>query len=184
MLPRREILYKEYLKEPENRTLISEAWQRAVRLANERRAAGQRSSHKGLYERSMRSYWKTTVFNRYGGEIWLFTLIATGRVHPVSVQIVNDVFAERIREDAEREPTSDPRQAQPRSDARASSQGQVKGVQHQKILAGRLRDQARHADQKRRRRARLHSRALAGRIVGPPRCFDLRDEPRSARVFV
>ena len=28
-------------------------------------------------------------------------------MHPVSVQIVNDVFAERIREDAEREPTSE-----------------------------------------------------------------------------
>ena len=25
----------------------------------------------------MKSYWKTTVFNRYGGEMWLYTLIAT-----------------------------------------------------------------------------------------------------------
>ena len=47
-------------------------------------------------------------FNRYGGEVWLSTLIATGRVHTVSVQIVNEIVAERIREDAEREPTSDP----------------------------------------------------------------------------
>ena len=102
-----KILYQEYLQEPETQTLSPEVWQRAVRLAAERRAKGERASAKDLYERSMRSYWKTTVFNRYGGEIWLLTLIATGRVHPVSVQIVNDVFAERIREDAEREPTSE-----------------------------------------------------------------------------
>ena len=25
----------------------------------------------------MKSYWKTSVFNRYGGEMWLYTLIAT-----------------------------------------------------------------------------------------------------------
>ena len=36
----------------------------------------------------------------------------------------------------------------PQSKARASSQGQVKGVQHQKILTGRLRDEVRHADKK------------------------------------
>ena len=67
-------------------------------MADERRAEGQRSSPKEVFERSMRSYWKTTAFNRYGGEIWLFTLIGTGRVHVVSVEIVNDIFAERIRE--------------------------------------------------------------------------------------
>ena len=117
-------------------------------MADERRAEGQRSSARELYQRSMRSHWKTTVFNRYGGEIWLLTLIGTGRVHAVSVQIVNEIFAERIREEAEREPVSDPRRAQPQSKARASSQGQVKGVQHQKIPAGRLRDEARHADKK------------------------------------
>ena len=102
----------------------------------------------------MRSYWKTTVFNRYGGEIWLLTLIGTGRVHAVSVKIVNDIFAERIREDAERgggerEPVCDKRAQPPaQAKARASSQGQVKGVQHQKILTGQLRDAARHADKK------------------------------------
>ena len=115
-------LYQEYLQEPETRTRSPAVWQRAECLANGRRAEGQRSSAKELYERSMRSYWKTTVFNRYGGEIWLFTLIATGRVHLVSVQIVNDIFAERIREEAKREPVSDPL---PRSDARAKTQGQV-----------------------------------------------------------
>ena len=61
------------------------------------------------------------VFSRYGGEVWLLTLIGTGRVHAVSVQIMNDIFAERIREEAEREPVSDARRAQPQSKARASS---------------------------------------------------------------
>ena len=98
-------------------------WKRAERLADERRTKRQRSSTKDLYQRSIRSYWKSTVFNRYGGEIWLLTLIATGRVHAVSVQIVNDIFAERIREEAEREPVSDPRRAQSQSKAHASSQG-------------------------------------------------------------
>ena len=139
-------LYQEYLQEPETRTLTTKVWLRAVDLAYERRAQGQRSSNKELFDRSMRSYWKTTVFNRYGGEIWLSTLIATGRVHHVSVEIVNDIFAERIREKAEREPISDPTRAQPQSKAPASSQGQVKGVQHKKILAGELRDKARLAD--------------------------------------
>ena len=39
--------------------------------------------------------------------------------------------------------------AAPRTDALASSQGQVRGVQHQKKYSGKLRDQARHADKKR-----------------------------------
>ena len=88
MLPFRveKILYQEWLLEPETRTLSEDAWKRAERLAEERRAQGHRSNVKELYNRSMRSYWKTTVFNRYGGEIWLFTLIGTGRVHAVSVQ--------------------------------------------------------------------------------------------------
>ena len=133
---------------PDTETLRDDVWKRAERLAGERRTQRQRSSTKDLYQRSMRSYWKSTVFNRYGGEIWLLTLIGTGRVHAVSVQIVNDIFAERIREEAEREPVSDPRRAQSQSKARASSQGQVKGVQHQKILTGQLRDAARHADKK------------------------------------
>ena len=131
-------LQEEWLLEPETETLREDVWKRAERLADERRAEGQRSSARELYQRSMRSYWKSTVFNRYGGEVWLLTLIGTGRVHAVSVQIVNDIFAERIREEAEREPVSDPRRAQSQSKARASSQGQVKGVQHQKILIRRF----------------------------------------------
>ena len=90
------------------------------------------------------------MFNRFGGEIWLSTLIATGRVHSISVKIVNDIFAERIRE-AEREPTCDPRQAQPRPEVPASSQGRVKGVQHKKILANKLRQKARYLDKRCRR---------------------------------
>ena len=105
-----EILYKEYLLEPDTKTRIPEVWQRAVRFGERAPLQGtaSRSSAKECYERNMRSYWKTTVFNRYGGEIWLFVLIAKGRVHSVSVQIVDDIFAERIREGAKREPTSDP----------------------------------------------------------------------------
>ena len=108
---------------PDTETLRDDVWKRAERSAGERRTQRQRSSTKDLYQRSMRSYWKSTVFNRYGGEIWLLTLIGTGRVHAVSVQIVNDIFAERIREEAEREPVSDPRRAQSQSKAHASSQG-------------------------------------------------------------
>ena len=69
----------------EHQEVFSSSWpyDGAGRLADERRAEGQRSSTGEMYQRSMRSYWKTTVFNRYGGEIWLFTLIATGRVHPI-----------------------------------------------------------------------------------------------------
>ena len=138
-------LRQEWSQEPQTRTLRQEVWQRAQRLHALHRAKG-RSSANDLYQRSMRSYWKTTVFNRYGGEIWLFTLIATGRVHAVSVQIVNEIFAEHIRRVASREPASDPRRAQSQTKARASSQGQVKGVQHQKSLGGRLREEARYAD--------------------------------------
>ena len=142
------ILYQEYLQEPETQALKDQVWQRAVRSAAERREETGRASPKEFYERSMRSYWRNVVFNCYGGEIWLLTLIATGRVHPISVDIVNDIFAQRIREKAGREPVSDPALLAP-SDAPASSRGQeVKGVQHQKNATGQLRDAARHADKK------------------------------------
>ena len=138
-----------------------------MRLAIERRAEGQRSSAKELYERSMRSYWKTTVFHRYGGEVWLSTLIATGRVHFESVRIVNEIYEERIREQAGREPVSDPAQAVP-GRALASSQGQsreVVGVQHTKPHSAVLRDVARLADKKWKRHDKSWWDALArGRL--------------------
>ena len=145
-----KILCQEWMQEPETQERARGAWQRALRLAQQRQAAGQRANAKDLYDRSMRSYWKTTVFHRYGGEVWLFTLIATGRVHAESVRIVNEIYAERIREQAGREPVSDPAQAVP-GRALASSQGQsreVVGVQHTKLHSALLRDAARHADKK------------------------------------
>ena len=147
-----KILYQEYLEEPETQERVQEVWERAVRLATERKAAGQRASAHDLFERSMRSYWKTTVFHRYGGDVWLQTLIATGRVHAVSVGIVNEIYAQRMR-DAGREPVSDPASAAPQSEGRAlaSSQGHVVvGVQHMKKHTGQLRDAARHADKKKK----------------------------------
>ena len=46
-----------------------------------------------LHARSMKSRWKTTVFNRYGGEMWLYKLIATVdallAIFSASVQIPN-----------------------------------------------------------------------------------------------
>ena len=123
-------LYQEYLEEPETQALKPQVWQRALRSADIRRRKMGRASAKEFYNRSMRSYWRNVVFNCYGGEIWLLTLIATGRVHSISVDIVNDIFAQRIREKAGREPVSDPALLAP-SDAPASSRGQeVKGVQH------------------------------------------------------
>ena len=160
-----KLLYLEYVKEPETQALTQEVWQRALNSAQKRRSEGQRASAKDFYERSLKSYWKTAVFNRYGGEIWLFTLIATGRVHSISVQIVNDIIAQRIHEKAGREPISDPAQVPP-SDAPASSRGQeVKGVQHQKNVTGRLRDTARYADKKwKRHDDRWWDTAKRGRI--------------------
>ena len=68
-------------------------------MAQQRQAAGQCANAKDLY-----------------GEVWLFTLIATGRVHAESVRIVNEIYEERIRE-----------QAVP-GRALASSQGQSREV--------------------------------------------------------
>ena len=136
-------------------------------MANERRGEGKRASARDLYERSMRSYWKTTVFYRYGGEVLLSTLIATGRVHFESVRIVNEIYEERIREQAGREPVSDPAQAVP-GRALASSQGQsreVVGVQHTKPHSALLRDAARLADKKWKRHDKSWWDALArGRL--------------------
>ena len=146
-----KILYQEYLEEPETRERVQLVWERAVRLANERKAAGQRASAQEMFDRSMRSYWKTTVFHRFGGEVWLHTLIATGRVHAVSVGIVNEIYAQRMRDEAGRDPVSDPALVPPLSEGRAlaSSQGhEVVGVQHTKKYTGQLRDAARHADKK------------------------------------
>ena len=141
-------LREKWMQEPGTETLRKEVWERAVLLARERRDQGERASPKDIYRRNMKSYWKTTVFHRYGGEIWLFTLIATGRVHTISVEIVNEIVAARIRGVAKRAPTSDPRRAQSRTKARASSQGKVKGVQHKKIRPNKLREQARWADKR------------------------------------
>ena len=136
--------------EPDTQEIARGARGRAFQLAKQRKAKGDRANAMDLYHRSMRSYWKTTVFYRYGGEVWLSTLIATGRVHFESVRIVNEIYEERIREQAGREPVSDPAQAVP-GRALASSQGQsreVVGVQHTKIPSALLRDAARHADKK------------------------------------
>ena len=147
---------------PDTETLRDDVWKRAERSAGERRTQRQRSSTKDLYQRSMRSYWKSTVFNRYGGEIWLLTLIGTGRVHAVSVQIVNDIFAERIREEAEREPVSDPRRAQSQSKAHASSQG--RNVQ-------RYPQPIRHSDIRNMAWWGIRSRSVTAPCSSPGRCI-------------
>ena len=162
-----KILFQEWMQEPETQERARGAWQRALQLAQQRQAVGQRANTTDLYNRSMRSYWKTTVFHRYGGEVWLFTLIATGRVHFESVRIVNEIYEERIREQAGREPVSDPAQAVP-GRALASSQGQsreVVGVQHTKPHSALLRDAARLADKKWKRHDKSWWDALArGRL--------------------
>ena len=144
------ILYQEWLWEPHTQALGVRAYQNAQDMARERWARWERASPSDLYRRSMRSYWKTTVFHRYGGEIWLHTLIATGRVHATSVEIVNEVIGQRIREEAQREPVSDLDRAQPstrpRSKAPASSQGHVRGVNHRRCAGHVLRQEARQAD--------------------------------------
>ena len=139
-------LYDNYLQQQDTQKRRQEVWERAETMAKERKRNDQRSSTTDLYKRSMRSYWKTTVFNRYGGEIWLYTLIATGRVHAISVEIVNEIIADRIRKVANREPTNNPEEAQLRPDVPASPQGQVKGVNHQKCHTHILREDARLAD--------------------------------------
>ena len=141
-----KILYQQYCQEADTWDLRQQVWERAQQLAAERKAQGERSSQHDIYNRNMRSYWKTTVFNRYGGEVWLSTLIATGRVHRISVDIVNEICADRIRNQAKREPTGDHAMAPPSTVARASSQGQVRGVQHKKPHSNNLRQQAKHAD--------------------------------------
>ena len=115
-----KILCREWMEEPETQERAQVAWARAVRLAQECQAAGQRANAKDLHDRSTRR------------------------------RIVNEVYAERIHEQAGREPVSDPAQAVP-GRALASSQGQsreVVGVQHTKIPSALLRGAARHADNK------------------------------------
>ena len=143
-------LFDEYLKEADTKVLSRDVKRRAEELYLERKRLGQRASVRDLYDRSMKSYWRNCQFYRYGGEIWLSTLIATGRVHRISVDIVNEIFAERIRSQAGREPVDDQRKVPPSTVARASPRGQVKGAQHQKTLANQLRDAARHADKRRK----------------------------------
>ena len=139
-----KILYQEWLASPPTGELSNEVWRRAVRLADSRRQRGMRVSVKELYERSMRSYWKTTVFFMYGGERWLGLFISTGRVTADMVAIVNEINAEKIHAGG-RNPTTHP----PPTAAPAPSRGQdVVGVQHMKRLSGQMRDQARLADKK------------------------------------
>ena len=73
-------LFDEYLKEADTKVLSRDVKRRAEELYLERKRLGQRASVCDLYDRSMKSYWRNCQFYRYGGEIWLSTLIATGRV--------------------------------------------------------------------------------------------------------
>ena len=146
----KKTLYREWHREKSTLPLKVKVWKNAQVMAKERRRQGERASPKDCYDRSMKSYWKTVVFHRYGGEMWLDMLIATGHVNAAVVQIVNEVVANKILLVAKRAPVHDPEQAQPstrpRSLALASSQGQVRGVNHHHTPAHVLRDQARYAD--------------------------------------
>ena len=161
------MLFQEWFHGPEGAVYMDRAWQRAEDTFKKRKAQGIRASISDLYKRNMDSHWKTTVFNRFGGEIWLSTLIGTGRVHAVSVEIVNDIVGEIIREKAGREPVSEWAEPQPTAPTRAaaSSQGQLRGVQHTKCEASQLREQAKLADKHwKRHYAEWRRSRVAGRI--------------------
>ena len=146
----KKTLRHEWFREPASEEIRQKAWDNALVMAQKRRRQGIRASARDCFARSMKSYWKTVVFHRYGGELWLDLLIATGRVHASVVEIVNEVITKEIRIGAERAPVRDPEQAQPstrpRSEALASSQGQVRGVNHHRSRAKELRDKAKYAD--------------------------------------
>ena len=141
-------MFNRWLREPETTTLATRVWARARSEAERRRQEGTRSSAGDLYNRSMQSYWKTTLFNRFGGEIWFGLLCVCGRVPLVLIELVNEVFESRIREEEGRIPSSRTRLltgAAAERAAHASSQGQprvVRGVMHPVAATKQLREQA------------------------------------------
>ena len=142
-------MYERWLLEPDTVATARRVWERAREEGVRRRQEGQRVSTMDLYNRSMQSYWKSTLFHRFGGEIWFGLLSMCGRVPLVLIEIVNEIFMERIREKESRAPTH---QAMPLTGAplaratHASSQGQqpreVRGVQHTTAVTKQLRERA------------------------------------------
>ena len=90
-----------------------------------------------IYNRDLESYWKTAVFNRFGGYMWFNILSAIGHVPQSIVKIVNELIEPKIT-------TAGPRIS---ATARAKAQGQQVpargwGVQHQTSEPKRLREAA------------------------------------------
>ena len=143
----REKVESEWLQEPQTQLLSGEVWRRACATAREATERGERASPNDLYKRSMRSYWKTTVFHRFGGLPWLYALSAIGHVPASFVETYQAIIDEKIRA-AGREPQAQGPVAGPRLSERAlaASQGHdvppIRGVQHRVSDAKRLRQQA------------------------------------------
>ena len=142
-------MYDRWLQEPEAAALTRRVWERACVEATRRRRDGKRVSTGDLYNRSMRSHWKTTLFHRFGGEIWFGLLCMCGRVPLVLVEIVNDIFSERVREKEGRAATHEamPLTGAPLARAaHASSQGQqpreVRGAHHLTKVTKQMREKA------------------------------------------
>ena len=96
-----------------------------------------------------RIIWKTAFFHRFGGEIWFGLLSMCGCAPLVLVEIVNDIFRERIREKEGRAATHEamPLTGAPLARAaHASSQGQqpreVRGVLHLTAATKQMRERA------------------------------------------
>ena len=90
-----------------------------------------------IYNRDLESYWKTAVFNRFGGYMWFNILSAIGHVPQSIVKIVNELIEPKIT-------TAGPRIS---ATALGKAQGhQVPargwGVQHQTSEGKRLREYA------------------------------------------
>ena len=90
-----------------------------------------------IYNRDLQSYWKTALFNRFGGAIWFNVLSAIGHVPKTIVQIVNEIIAPKVT------------MAGPRLSATALAKAQGHevpargwGVQHQTSEPKRLREAA------------------------------------------
>ncbi len=98
----------------------------------EARYGGQVSKNK--VRRCMDSCWHVVMFQRFGGRLWAFTVIALGKIDIAIVKIVNDLVSEKVRE-ATGQPATFEESTRPPLPRTRGEDEEPQGVQHKRSEA-------------------------------------------------
>ena len=141
------------MKAPSNAKLAAEVYARVLKRAKDE---GLRERDiKPMYARDMAAYFKTHLFNAFGGQVWARLLLTLGHVNADVIDCYQEVINVKIRDKGKREPSHSQVEQELRpqiassssvAHALAASQGQppppVRGVQHKVSKCKQLREHA------------------------------------------